>query len=168
VAYLDIGKGIKLTINSYDRLDQGLEGCIKPAVYNGAAYMSKEIMNALQALPTYDRKDGSGLPPYMPNGQKAHSISSVQKQDIINGFGIAAFENKNGFINVKIGFDGYGSYKTKSFPRGIPNVLIVRSLEKGTKFLRKNNFVTRTVKSSYNKTIKILEEEFNKNISKEL
>ncbi|GFI71513.1 hypothetical protein IMSAG250_00718 [Clostridiales bacterium] len=168
MARLEIGKGIDLTISGYKKAEQKLQSYIKPSVYKGAAYMSEKIVSALEALPTQDRKDGSGLPPFMRKGKKASGISTIQKQDIINGFGIAAFENKNGFINVKIGFDGYGSYRTNSFPQGIPNVLVVRSLEIGTDFLKKNSVVTQTVKANENKTIKILEEEFNKRVTKEL
>ena len=168
MARLEVGKGIHLTISAYQKTEKKLQSYIKPSVYQGAAYMSKKIVAALEALPTQDRKGGSGLPPYIKEDKKANSISTIQKQDIINGFGIASFENKKGFINVKIGFDGYGSYRTKSFPQGVPNVLVVRSLEVGTDFLKKNNIVTRTVKANENKTIKILEEEFNKRIAKEL
>ncbi len=168
MARLEIGKGIALTISGYEKVEKRLQSFIKPAVYHGAAFMSKEIMQSLKALPTYDRKDGSGLPPFIAAGKKANSISSVQKKDILEGFGIASFENNNGFINVKIGFDGYGSYETKSFPNGIPNVLIMRSLEKGTKFLKKNNVVTKAVKNNEKKTVKILEEEFNNRIERKL
>ena len=168
MARMEVGKGIELTIFAYERAEKKLQSFIKPSVYQGASFMSKKIVNALEALPTQDRKDGSGLPPFIAKGKKVESISTIQKQDIINGFGIAPFENQNGFVNIKIGFDGYGSYKTKRFPRGIPNVLIVRSLEKGTDFLKKNNVITKTVKSNEKKTVKILEEEFNKRITKEL
>lgn len=168
MARFEVGKGINLTIGAYEKAEKNLLSNIKPAVYQGAGFLSKQIVQSLQSLQTYDRKDGSGLPPFLATGKKANSISSVQKKDIIKGFGIASFENNNGFINVKIGFDGYGSYKTKSFPNGIPNVLIVRSLEKGTEFLLKNNVVTKAVKNNEKKTIKILEEEFNRRIKKEL
>ena len=50
-------------------------------------------------------------------------------------------ENDNGYINTKIGFDGYNATKTKKYPNGQPNALIARSIESGTSKHQKTPFV---------------------------
>ena len=54
----------------------------------------------------------------------------------------------NGFINVKLGFDGYNATRTKKYPRGQPNVLIARSVNSGTTFRKKTKFVDKAVNSA--------------------
>lgn len=166
MARMEIGKGIDLTIKSYQKASKNIAATIKQAVYPAAGYLADKIAAGLNELPTVEGKDGK--PPYMAPGYKLDSISPVQKQDLIKGFGITAFENKNGYINVKLGFDGYGSYPTKKHPRGIPNALLIRSLEKGTDFLKKNNFITKIYNREKKTVEKQLGKNFNELISKEL
>lgn len=166
MARMEIGKGIDLTIKSYQKASKNITATIKQAVYPAAGYLADKIAAGLNELPTVEGKDGK--PPYMAPGYKLDSISPVQKQDLIKGFGITAFENKNGYINVKLGFDGYGSYPTKKHPRGIPNALLIRSLEKGTDFLKKNNFITKIYNREKKTVEKQLGKNFNELISKEM
>lgn len=166
MAKLEMGKGLELTLKNYQKASGNITSTIKRAVYPAAGYLAKKISAALNELPTVDGKDGK--PPYMAPGYKANSISSLQKKDLIKGFGISAFEEKNGYINVKLGFDSYGSYPTKNWPRGIPNALLIRSLEKGTDFLKKNDFITKIYRREKKAVEKQLEENFNELISKEL
>ncbi len=166
MARMEIGKDIDLTIKSYQKAAKNITATIKQAVYPAAGYLANKIAAGLKELPTVEGKDGK--PPYMAPGYKLDSISSIQKQDLINGFGISKFENKNGYINVKIGFDGYGSYPTRNYPQGIPNPLLIRSLSKGTSFLKKNNFITKIYNREKKTVEKQLEKNFNELISKEL
>lgn len=166
MARLEVGKGIGMIVSQYAKSATKITPIIKQAVYPAAGYMYKKIRSELNELPTVDGKDGK--PPYMMAGYKLDSISSIQKKDLLNGFGISKFENRDGYINVKIGFDGYGSYATKNWPRGIPNALLIRSLSKGTDFLKKNDFITKIYNREKKTVEKQLEENFNKIISKEL
>lgn len=166
MAKMTVGKGVGVTIDKFENVSKQLSNYMKPAIYKASGFMIKKINAALKSLEVVDGK--KGLPPYAAPGSKLQSISSVQKQDLINGLGIAGFSNDNGFLNVKIGFDGYGSYPTQSHPNGIPNVLLIRSLENGTSFLKRNPVITNTVNANRKQTEKILEDEFNKIITKEL
>lgn len=166
MARLTVGKGLQLTIQSYKNLSGKLSGIIKRSVYPVAGDLAGKITKELKNLPVVDGKDG--LPPYAPKGYKLNSISSVQRKDLLNGFGISRFKNENGFINVKMGFDGYGSYKTKKHPHGIPNALLIRSLCKGTDFLKRNDFISRTYRANEKRLEKDLESYFNDLIRREL
>ena len=166
MARLDIGKGLDTVIKAYQETGKKITPIMKQAVYPAAGYLAKKITAELQALPTVDGEDGK--PPYAPPGVQLRYISSVQKKDLLNGFGISPFENKNVYINVKLGFDGYGSYPTKNWPNGIPNPLLIRSLCKGTKFLKKNDFISKLVRNETKNVEDMLDQKFNEILEKEL
>ena len=166
MAQIMLSKDLGRLISDIQKFGQrSLSPIIKQAVYVGAGYMADRIKKELQALPVQDGK--RGLPPYVSKGKKLDSISSVQKKDLINSFGVTPFKYENGYTSVKIGFDNYGSYSTRRYPKGIPNQLLARSLERGTSFLKPNKVITRTVNSSKNQTLKIMEQEFKNQIEKE-
>ena len=66
----------------------------------------------------------------------------------MDGFGISRLKDDDGFVNVKLGFDGYNSTKTEKYPNGQPNVLIARSVNSGTTFRKKTKFVDKAVDSA--------------------
>ena len=57
-------------------------------------------------------------------------------------------KNVNGYIHTKFGFAGYNSLKSKKYPKGHPNVMIARAVEKGTSFRRKNPFINKATKAA--------------------
>jgi len=100
---------------------------IKKAVYEGAGVAVKEVEAAIRALPEQSVDKGR----YMSPGTKLTKISPAQKRGLLNGLGLAKMRNDKGFVNTRIGFTGYNSVKTKKYPNGQPNALIVRSIVKG-------------------------------------
>lgn len=164
--FISMSKDLNKLMSDLRKLQVDLSYICGKSVYRGAGYMADKIKAALEAMPTVSNK--YGYPLYMPEGQKAKGISAVQKRDVIEAMGITHARKTDGFIEVKIGFDGYGSYETESYPRGIPNQLLMRSLEKGTPFLERNPVVTRTVKREKAATEKELEKALNNEIEKEL
>ena len=120
-------KGIDEYAKVLETLGNDSEEVVKSAVYKGAALVADEIKSALKGLP--------------PMGSPEHKISGVsrrQKADLIDSFGLAPIENNNGYIQTKAGVDGYGSIPTKKYPRGVPNVVLMRSIESGTSFREKH------------------------------
>lgn len=152
-------------VSDMKQLEMNVNDICEKAVYEGAGYLASKVKSALSDLPTESHTNGK--PPYAVDRQLS-SISSTQKKDLINSFGITPVRNDNGFIHHKIGFDGYGSYRTRSYPQGIPNQLLARSLEKGTSFLKKNPVITRTVKAEKENTIKTMETKIKKEIERKL
>ena len=76
----------------------------------------------------------NGLPPIGSPEHKISGVSRRQKADLIDSFGLAPIENDNGYIQTKAGVDGYGSIPTKKYPKGVPNSMLMRSIESGTTF----------------------------------
>lgn len=118
-----------------DVLDKESDEILKSAVYKGAALVADEIKQEIKNLPVEEGKNGLA-----PVGTPEHKLTGVtrrQKADLIDSFGLAPIKNDDGYIQTKAGVDGYGSVKTETYPKGVPNVMLMRSIESGTSFREK-------------------------------
>jgi len=140
-------KGLEEYERALSRLGDETESIAKKAVYEGAAEVADEFRRQLEELPV-EEGEVKGLPPYAPEGKQISVISRRQKGDLLNSLGLAEIENKNGYINTKVGFDGYGSIKTKKHPKGVPNALLARTINSGTSFFKKIPFARKAVNKS--------------------
>lgn len=107
----------------------------KKAIYAGAKIVADEIKNNIQNLPEENFR-------YLHDGDKFIGITPQQKKDLGDSFGIAPIsQDKDGSWNTKLGFDGYGSFKTAKYPNGLPNQLLARAIESGSSVREKWPFV---------------------------
>lgn len=120
-------------IAKLDRLTRLGEKEIGPVLYEGGKILADAVRSEINALPT----DDSSTKP----GEVRSGLRSIQKAGLQAGFGIAKMRSTGSGYNILMGFHGYNSLKTKAYPNGQPNKMIVRSLAKGTSFLRRNDFV---------------------------
>lgn len=151
-----VGDGIQNYIEKFEGISDPVPA-IKYAVHEGARVVADAVRSEIESIPTY----GRGGPD--PEGRK---ISSSQKTGLLDGFGVSGFQNTDGFINVKLGFDGYNKTVTKNYPQGQPNAMIARSLISGTSFRAKNDFIGRAVrrtKASAEKTMANALDDYYKN-----
>lgn len=132
-------QGIDEYIAELQKLEQETSSAMGKAIYKGAGLVADNIKAGIESLPTDDRKYVKGM---------RKGIHPKQKEGLINGLGIAKMENKNGFVNVKIGFNGYNTMVTDRWPNGQPNVLIARATESGTSFLEKYGYISKAVRNS--------------------
>lgn len=144
------------------RLASGSEEVAKKAIYAGAKIVTDKVRANLEALPeeSFRRLRGedsfSGLP-------EAH------KEDLMVSFGITPItEDRSGFWNAKIGFDGYGRFPTKTYPHGLPNQLLARAIESGSSVRQKRPFVAPAVRATRKAAVeamgRVLDEEIKKNM----
>lgn len=133
--------GIDNYIKQLNKLQQSTkDGMVGKTVYAGAAVVADSVRRAIQALPVGDgRAQGGGL---------VDTVTLPQKAGLLDGFGISRMKDDDGFVNVKLGFDGYNSTRTEKYPRGQPNALIARSVNSGTTFRKKTKFVDKAVNSA--------------------
>lgn len=136
-------KGIDDYVAALERVDKNSDETIKEAIYDGAAIVADAIKAGLQSLPIDEGPNG--LPRFGTPENPLNGVSRRQKADLINSMGIAPISRKGLTIDTKIGWDGYGSVKTKAHPQGVPNVLLMRSIESGTSFMKKNPVVRKSV-----------------------
>ena len=129
------------------------------AIYEGANIMADAMRAEIQALPI----DNSY------NNDSTHmlvGITETQKDGLLEGFGIAPVQNDNGYINVKLGFDGYNETRTKKYPNGQPNSLIARSVNAGTSFRQSIPFVDRTIRNYKDKTERAIRDKLEEEIER--
>ena len=93
---------------------------IGAGVYEMANVVANEIRHGIESLP---KKTG------------------VTQKGLEEGFGVSPMQNDDGYLNVKIGFDGYNE-------KGVPNALMARIFESGTSTVQKHPFVRTAVSRS--------------------
>lgn len=133
---------------------------IEEAVYQAADIVADEIKKGLKDIPIQEGKNG--MPPIGTQEKPLTGISRKQKADLIDGFGLAPMEDTFGMINTKAGFDGYGSIKTRKYPKGTPNAMLMRSIEGGTTFRKKHPVVRPAVNRARKKAIKAMQDKIDK------
>lgn len=133
-------EGLDAYLESLQRIEADSQAITEQAVYEGAAVVADAVKEAIQRLPT-----DQGW------GTRAHPLQGIQpeqKAGLMESFGVAPMQNDQGFLHVKIGFDGYNRLKNRRFPKGQPNAMIARMAESGTSFLKKTPFMAPAIRQA--------------------
>lgn len=134
---------------------------IGEAIFDGAGVVADAVKASIETIPVDNR--------YATGDATLYGISEEQKQGLREGFGIAPMRNDNGYMHVKLGFDGYNSVRTKKYPNGQPNSLIARSVNTGTSFRQRFPFIDNAANQSRSaaeqKMIRKFEDSVNKVMS---
>lgn len=125
---------------------------IGPAIYEGAKIVADSVQSGISSIPTV--APNSWATPTNPNP----GITAKQKAGLHNSFGIAKLQDDDGYLNVKLGFDGYNDVKTKRWPSGQPNQMIARAVERGTSLLQPTAFMKSSVSKARSACIKAMKE----------
>lgn len=139
MAKFQVGKGLDEYIATLGNLEFKAPQAIGKAIYKGADIVADQVRKNIEALPVSESKSGS---------QGRRNPTQVEKDGLLAGLGIAKKQNDGGYINVKIGMDGYNADVTEKYPKGKPNAMIARSVESGTTFMRRNPFISKAVRTS--------------------
>ena len=116
---------------------------IGAGVYAMAEVVADKVRANIQALPTVSNE--ANIATYR---QGYSRLSEPEKKGLLDGFGVSPMQDDGGYKNVKLGFDGYNSVKTKKYPNGQPNVLIARVTESGSSYRQKTPFMRPAVNAS--------------------
>ena len=114
---------------------------IKKTVYEGADVVADAVKASIMSLPVIHGWGTENHP--LPGG-----VTATQKEGLISGFGISPMRDDGGYVNVKLGFDGYNAQETEKYPTGQPNQLVARGTESGTSWKRPHPFVRPAVQKS--------------------
>ena len=138
-----VGNGLNSYIEYLQKINAVTDEVIGEAVYEMAKVVADKVRSSIQALPTVSNEAN------IATFKKGYSrLSDKEKQGLLDGFGISPLQEDSGFINVKLGFDGYNSVKTKKYPQGQPNALIARVTESGSSYREKTPFIRPAVNAS--------------------
>lgn len=136
------------------------EKILGPAIYDAANVVTDAVREKLSTVPTDER--------WVPYGTVKAGPRKVELVALENSLGIAKLQDDNGFLNVKVGFDGYNGLKTITRPNGQPNQLIARSVERGTYFMQANPFMKRAMASARTKALEVMKKKIDENLEKEM
>lgn len=128
------------------------------AIYKGGEIVTDTIRESIESLPTDDR--------FVFGGTKKSGPSEKQKKGLSESLGIAKIRNDDGFLNIKVGFSGYNSVKTERWPKGQPNLLVARAVERGTSFMSANPFIKKSVAKARKRAKEAMVKEADREIKK--
>ncbi|MBQ3199084.1 MAG: hypothetical protein IJB67_01770 [Firmicutes bacterium] len=147
-------------------LQHNCEPVLKASVYEGARVATDEMRKTIVALPVHQKGAPGGVREY-------------EKEALLEGLGITPMSWDDDFLNVKLGFDGYykppevelramrremGSKERARREKGIPTVVVARSIESGTSFSQKVPFVRPTVNRVRRTVVAEMQRELEKQI----
>ena len=144
-------------IHKLDQMHANTEEMIGRSIFPGAAIVTDAIRAGIEGIPE--------APSHYARGMKT-GLTASQKAGLLDGLGIAVMRNDGGFLNVKVGMDGYNSTVTKRWPKGQPNALIIRALESGTSFQVRQPVIAPAIRSSRNAAIQKMKEQFDEETRK--
>ena len=148
--------GLEGYINKIEELSGQAYEIVGHAIHDGAEVVADNTKQALENLEVDNRQFV----------EMRRSINQKQKNALIASFGIAEARYDGNFYNVKTGFDGYNEIITKRWPQGQPNVVIARSLESGTSFMKKNPIISKATRASKDAAIKAMQDRLTEDIEK--
>lgn len=143
-----------------DRLGYQSEDIIKKALKVGGGIIANELRRRMVAM-------GPEKFRYIRDGRKFSGPSASQMKDLLNGFGLTPPKlDKDGWWNVRAGWEGYGSFPTKQYPNGVPNILLARSIESGSSVRRKRPFVRPAMAAKGSEAVAAMERVIDEEIEK--
>lgn len=158
MAYLRVGNGLSEYLAKLGNLEMRALDQLEKAAEEGGDVVADAIRSELNAVPVDDK--------YGTDNRMKSGPTSIQKKGLQNSFGIAPVKNEDGYVNVKVGFDGYNAVHSKKHPHGQPNAMIARSVVKGTSFMKKSDFVSRGTRKSKDKAELAMKQSIDMSIAK--
>ena len=153
MARFEISKGFEDFEFALSKLeDKAVQNRIaKKAIYDGAAPLISEIKAQTRAIPTEKFR-------FLRDGDKMRSISEQEKEQLAESFGVSPIKERDDGWSLKMGFQGYNSFATKKYPKGVPNPLIIASIESGSSVRTKYPIVRNTINQRRQETIAAMRE----------
>ncbi len=159
MAKITFKKGDEYLFKLSELANKSIEEALGPAIHDAAGLVADSIMEEFRDVPTDERFGTEGTPALGPK--------KIQKKALYECYGITEMQkDANGFLNVKIGWDGYSGITTKKWPKGQPNQLIARAIESGTSYMIKHPFVKKGVAKSKKKALEIMKKRVDEGVEK--
>ena len=166
MAKMVIGRGLDNYIKTLEELDIKTDTLLGKAIYDGAKIVADKVRSNIQSLPVSNSKRRGSV------ANQIDSITTAQKEGLLQGFGISKLRSDNGVVNVKLGFEGYNSQVSSTAKKNgaknvhQPNAVIARSVENGTYFRKKHPFVAPAVRATKAAAERAMADRFDQEIAK--
>lgn len=154
---------MKFQTKGLDKYVRNLEAIGNP--FAAEAYMKQAIKDGSDVVADATRSelskikvDNRNYVPIGPDSKGRNGLLQVQKDALLESFGISQIQDKNGFLNDKTGVQR-GKNKL-----GQPHVTIARRLESGTSYMPKDPVFSRATRKSRKECIRVMQESLSKAI----
>ena len=134
-------KGFESYAEILKQLEDQAESLAGTAVYAGAKVVADKVKRQIDHIDPGNAWDAN-------YSDYEYDRRERQKEGLRKSMGISAMRNDNGFLNVKVGFDGYNDIKTRKYPNGQPNAMVARVFNSGTSHNRKQPFFKNAITES--------------------
>ena len=151
MAKMTIGKGMDEYLAKLGNLEFAAPGLVGQAIFEGAKIVTDQVRAEIEE----SKRVATPRDP-----------TQVEKDGLLDGLGIATKKNDGGYINVKVGMEGYNTDKTKKYPQGKPNAMIARSIESGSTVMKRNAFISRAVNKTKKEAEAAMQKVFEEGIEK--
>ncbi len=132
----------------------------KRAIYEAAEIVTDKVRENLEALPEESFRR-------LGKDESFDGLPAEQKKDLLNSLGVTPIKlDEAGNWNTKIGFDDYGRFPTKTYPKGLPNQLLARAVESGSSVRQKHPFIRPAVNATKKEALAAMERVINEEIEK--
>ena len=163
------GKGVEILGRNIDQLYREFPEICKKAVYDGAGVVGDKFRANNEGVPVDAYSGTKNKDPYFwANHKKAHGLTQSQKDGLLAHAGISEYREGIETIDKKIGVEDYNNTRTRNYPKGQPNALVLRSLEKGTDYHEKFTVVRNTANQTRAKARKEMEKTITQEVKKRL
>lgn len=150
-------KGMDKYIRQLNNVAWATRAVAKAAVYAGADVVANEIRKGMEGLSTVTNEYAMRC--YQL--RKPCYISDRQLKALLDSFGVARIQTRRGYINTKLGYDGYNSIKTRAWPYGQPNAMIARSCNNGSTAMIRQPFLDSAVARARDPAIRAMDKAAN-------
>lgn len=151
MAKLQVGRGIDDYIATLNELNLNTPRVLKRSIYVGAKIVADEIRRNIQSLPVDDEHT------HGTTENPIETITTTQRDGLLDGFGIAKMKDEDGITSTKLGF-------SKKNQAGQPNYVVAMAVEGGTSFRKRHPFVAPAVRATKKKAEEAMAEELDKEI----
>ena len=143
--------GMEEFIRTLNALGEKAGGVAKKCAYDGAKILREEIAAGVRALPLDE--DG-----FRKGSDPLKMITEADRNDLENCLGVSRIESDGLVTSVSVSFDGYIRRTEDKYPKGVPAIMIARSIESGSSVRAKKPFVRPAVNKARERVLSAMQE----------
>jgi len=155
MAKFTVGKGLNEYLEQLGNLEYQADGMAGQAIYEGAKIVADKIHANIASLPVQNGPVKNGV---------RRDPTQVEIDGMLQGLGIAKKQVDGGFINVKIGMDGYNAHVTDKYPKGHANAMVARTINAGSTWMNRHPFIDDAVRATKKQAEEAMKEKIEESI----
>lgn len=119
------------------------EEIVDGTLAKGAGKAADLTQKGIDDLRIQETADGNApwIPVEYQQYRQLYGVTTMQKEDLTEGLGIAPFDRRSNMTDTHIGFDGYSrTFWSKGKDNKLPNAVLARAVASGTAFRAGTDF----------------------------